>query len=54
MIRIGLGMTGMSVGGCTRRNRGTPKKIWMDCMKVDVVTFDRREWKKKIYCAHLT
>jgi hypothetical protein len=50
----------MNVDGHARRGR--PKKIWMDCVKdemrikgvsmeMTMTMSDRREWKKKKYCA---
>jgi hypothetical protein len=41
--------------------RGRPKKRWMDCVKddmrmkgVNMEMSDRKEWKKKTYCADPT
>jgi hypothetical protein len=43
-------------------SRGRPKKRWMNCVKGDMtikgvnmeMTSDRREWKKKTFCADLS
>jgi hypothetical protein len=43
-------------------SRGQPRKRWMDCVKDEMkikgvsmeMTSDRREWKKKTYCADST
>jgi hypothetical protein len=43
-------------------SRGRPRNRWVDCVKDDMrikgvsmeMTRDRREWKKKTYCADLT